>query len=119
MDAGRLLPHIPNYEFPAQALAVELYREGGIRGCEIGSVMFACLDPDTGIWHYPKLELVRLAIPRRIYTQSHLDYVADSLAEIATRKDSLCGCRFSYAPELLRHFTARFEPLVAVPKPIS
>jgi tryptophanase len=109
--ANKILPHIPNYAFPAQSLTVELYREGGIRGCEIGSVMFACLDPDTGIWHYPKLELLRLAIPRRTYTQSHMDYVADSLAKIQCRADSLRGYQFTYAPELLRHFTARFAPL--------
>src|SRR5829696_5726136 len=111
INAGAILPHIPNYEFPAQALAVELYREGGIRGVEIGSVMFACLDPETGLWHYPKLELLRLAIPRRTYTQSHLDYVADSLAKIKERAASVGGYKFTYAPELLRHFTARFEPL--------
>jgi len=111
INAGAILPHIPNYEFPAQALAVELYREGGIRGVEIGSVMFACLDPETGIWHYPKLELLRLAIPRRTYTQSHMDYVADSLAEIKCHAESIRGYKFTYAPELLRHFTARFEPL--------
>jgi tryptophanase len=108
---GEILPHIPNYEFPAQSLAVELYREGGVRGCEIGSVMFACLDPETGIWHYPKLELLRLAIPRRTYTQSHMDYVADTLERIKCRAASLRGYKFTYAPELLRHFTARFEPL--------
>jgi len=117
IDAGALLPHIPHDEFPGQALAVELYLAGGIRGCEIGSVMFACLDPDTGLWHYPALELVRLAIPRRVYTQSHVDYVADTLAEIARRKDSLRGYGFTYAPDLLRHFTARFEPLVELPGP--
>jgi tryptophanase len=109
--ANEILPHIPNYEFPAQSLTIELYREGGIRGCEIGSVMFACLDPDTGLWHYPKLELLRLAIPRRTYTQSHMDYVADSLERIKCRAQSLRGYKFTYAPELLRHFTARFEPL--------
>jgi tryptophanase len=109
--ANEILPHIPNYEFPAQALTVELYREGGIRGCEIGSVMFACLDPDTGTWHYPRLELLRLAIPRRTYTQSHMDYVADCLEKIKCRAESLRGYRFTYAPDLLRHFTARFEPL--------
>ena len=109
--ANEILPHIPNYEFPAQSLAVELYREGGIRGCEIGSVMFACLDPDTHLWHYPKLELLRLAIPRRTYTQSHMDYVADTLARIKARAADLRGYQFTYAPELLRHFTARFEPL--------
>jgi tryptophanase len=117
IDAGTLLPQIPQDEFPGQALAVELYLAGGIRGCEIGSVMFACLDPETQAWHYPALELVRLAIPRRVYTQSHLDYVADKLREIAARKDSLRGYRFTYAPELLRHFTARFEPLVAAATP--
>jgi tryptophanase len=111
VDAGAVLPHIPNYEFPAQALAVELYREGGIRGVEIGSVMFACLDPETKIWHYPKLELLRLAIPRRTYTQAHMDYVADALAKIKSRANDLRGYKFTYAPEMLRHFTARFEPL--------
>lgn len=111
INAGAVLPHIPNYEFPAQALAIELYREGSIRGVEIGSVMFACLDPEINKWHYPKLELLRLAIPRRTYTQSHMDYVADSLAEIQARADKICGYKFTYAPELLRHFTARFEPL--------
>lgn len=111
VNAGELLPHIPNYEFPAQALAVELYREGGIRGVEIGSVMFACLDPETNIWHYPRLELLRLAIPRRTYTQSHMDYVAVSLTKIKSRAGSIHGYKFTYAPDLLRHFTARFEPL--------
>jgi tryptophanase len=115
--ANEILPHIPNYEFPAQSLTVELYREGGIRGCEIGSVMFACLDPDTGVWHYPKLELLRLAIPRRTYTQSHMDYVADSLARIKNRAPALSGYKFTYAPELLRHFTARFEPLQPISEP--
>jgi tryptophanase len=111
IDAQAVFPHIPNYEFPGVSLAVEMYREGAIRGSEIGSVMFACLDPDTGVWHYPKLELLRLAIPRRTYTQSHLDYVVDSLAKIKGRADSIRGYKFTYAPELLRHFTARFEPL--------
>jgi len=111
VDAQAVLQHIPNYEFPAQSLAVELYRAGAIRGCEIGSVMFACLDPETNIWHYPKLELLRLAIPRRMYTQTHMDYVADTLAKIKSRANDLRGYKFTYAPEMLRHFTARFEPL--------
>ncbi|MBE0683886.1 MAG: tryptophanase [Anaerolineales bacterium] len=111
VNAGAIFPHIPNYEFPAQALAIELYREGGIRGVEIGSVMFACLDPEDNTWHYPKLELLRLAIPRRTYTQSHLDYVAESLARIKSRASQIRGYKYTYAPELLRHFTARFEPL--------
>ncbi len=111
VNAGAIFPHIPNYEFPAQALAIELYREGGIRGVEIGSVMFGCLDPEDNTWHYPALELLRLAIPRRTYTQSHLDYVAESLAKIKSRASTVRGYKYTYAPELLRHFTARFEPL--------
>lgn len=111
LDAHAVLPHIPQAEFPGQALAVELYREGAIRGVEIGSVMFAYPDPDTGKMIYPKLELLRLAIPRRTYTQTHLDYVADSLARIKERAPKVRGYKFTYAPELLRHFTARFEPL--------
>lgn len=111
VDAGRLLPHIPHSEFPGQALAVELYLSGGIRAVEIGSVMFAHEDPRNGEMVYPKLELVRLAIPRRMYTQGHLDYVAETLASIADRALQIRGYRFTYAPRLLRHFTARFEPL--------
>ena len=111
LDAGRFLPHIQSAEFPGQALAVELYLEGGIRTSEIGSIMFAHPDPLTKEMVYPKLELVRLAIPRRVYTQSHLDYVAETLVRIAARKDSIQGYQFTYAPDLLRHFTARFAPL--------
>ncbi len=111
IDAGHFLPHIPPAQFPGQALAVELYREGSIRACEIGSVMFAHLDPQSGEMVYPALELVRLAIPRRVYTQAHLDYVAETVSRIASRKDSLRGYKFTYAPEFLRHFTAKFEPV--------
>jgi len=111
IDAGRMFPHIPQHAFPGQALAVELYREGGIRAVEIGSVMFAHPDPETGVMVYPSLELVRLAIPRRVYTQSHLDYVAESLVQISSRRECVHGYKFTYAPKLLRHFTARFEPL--------
>jgi len=96
---------------PAQSLGVEPYREDGIRGVEIASVMFACLDPEDNTWHYPALELLRLTIPRRVYTQSHIDYVADTLAKIKSRAEQLKGFKLTYAPELLRHFTARFEPL--------
>lgn len=111
LDAGRLLPHIPHAEFPGQALAAALYLEGGIRGVEIGSVMFAYPDPDSGEIIYPKLELVRLAIPRRVYTQAHLDYVIHTLQHLAGRAGDLHGYRITYAAPLLRHFTARFEPL--------
>ncbi len=111
LDAGRLLPHISQSAFPGQALTVELYREGAIRGVEIGSVMFAHPSPETGVMVYPSLELVRLAIPRRVYTQAHLDYVVENLVKIARRRTELRGYKFTYAPKLLRHFTARFEPL--------
>ena len=111
IDAGSVLPQITHGEFPGQALAVEMYLEGGIRACEIGSVMFAHPDPDSGEIIYPSLELVRLAIPRRTYTQSHMDYIGDTLARIASRANRLRGYKFTYAPELLRHFTAKFQPL--------
>ena len=111
VDAGRLLPHIPHGEFPGQALVAALYLEGAIRGVEIGSVMFAYSDPDTGNMVYPKLELVRLALPRRVYTQSHLDYVAETLGQLAQKASQLRGYRITYAAPLMRHFTARFEPL--------
>jgi tryptophanase len=111
IDAGGLLPHIPRHEFPGQSLVVELYLEGGIRGVEIGSVAFAYTDPETGEEHSPLLELVRLAIPRRMYTQAHMDWVIGTAGAIVTRKDELRGYRITYAPELLRHFTAVFEPI--------
>jgi tryptophanase len=111
IDAGTFLPHIPPGQFPGQALAIEFHRQGGIRACEIGSVMFAHPDPNTGEMVYPTLELVRLAIPRRVYTQAHLDYVVRVAAQISEHKDALRGFRFTYAPQFLRHFTARFEPL--------
>jgi tryptophanase len=113
LNAGRLFPHIPPGAFPGQALAVELYREGGIRAVEIGSVMFAHPDPETGEMVYPELELVRLAIPRRVYTQSHLEYVSETMGCISRQREAIRGYRFIYAPDLLRHFTARFEPVKA------
>ena len=111
VDAASVLPHIPQGEFPGQALSVELFREGAVRGCEIGSVMFAYPDPDTGVMLYPNLELMRLAIPRRTYTQSHMDFVIESFASIKERAATIRGYKFTYAPPLLRHFTARFEPI--------
>ncbi|MGH2606871.1 MAG: tryptophanase, partial [Anaerolineales bacterium] len=111
LDAGRMLPHIPPRQFPGQSLSVELYREGGVRGVEIGSVALSYRDPETREIVAPTLELVRLAIPRRVYTQSHLDYVVEVLARIHQRRDTLRGYRFTYEPELLRHFTAKFEPI--------
>ncbi len=111
VDAGDLLRHIPQGEFPGQALAAALYLEGGVRGVEIGSVMFAYPDPVTGVIEYPRLELLRLAIPRRVYTQSHLDFVVDTFEKIAARKNELGGYRLTYAPRLLRHFVAEFAAL--------
>jgi len=111
LDAGRLLPHIPQSKFPGQALSIALYLEGGIRSVEIGSVMFAQKNPQSGEMIFPKLELVRLAIPRRVYTQAHLDYVADTIIQIASKKEELRGLKITFQPALLRHFTAHFEPI--------
>ncbi len=111
VDVKRFLPRIPQSELPGQALACELYLEGGVRAVEIGSVAFAREDPETGEMVYPDLELVRMAIPRRVYTQAHLDHVVETCQRIYERRDQLRGMRFTYAPELLRHFTARFELL--------
>ena len=98
VDAGHLFPHIPPAEFPGQALAVELYREGGIRSVEIGSVMFAHPDPHTGEMVYPRLEMVRLAIPRRVYTQSHMDYVVKIMTRIAPTAGSGARLPFHLRP---------------------
>ncbi|MBI1967164.1 MAG: tryptophanase [Gemmatimonadetes bacterium] len=110
LDAKALLPHIPPSQYPAQALAVELYRVGGVRGVEIGSVMFGKALPD-GTDSPAPLELVRLAVPRRTYTQSHVDYVGEVIAEAARRKDAIRGFRIVDQAPWLRHFTARFEPI--------
>lgn len=111
IDVKRLLPHIPQADLAGQALSVELYREAAIRGVELGTVAFARHDANTGETIYPELELVRLAIPRRVYTQTHLDYVVSALVKILDRRDDIRGLRFVYEPPFLRHFTARFEPL--------
>ena len=112
LDAGRLLSHIPRDQYPGQALSLELYLVGGIRTLEIGSVMFAHIDPQTGENVYPDLEMVRLAIPRRVFTQTHMDYVIDNVVKIAKNRDQVSGYRIVYEPDYLRHFTARFEPHV-------
>jgi tryptophanase len=111
INAGTLLPHIPQPEFPGQALAVALYREGAIRGVELGSVAFGYPDPDTKELVYPELDLLRLALPRRTYTQSHLDYVVEVLGEIVKQAKELRGFRITYQPPLMRHFSCTFEPL--------
>jgi tryptophanase len=109
LDARALLPHVPPLQYPGQALAVALYEAGGIRACEIGTVMFG-RRPDGSEVPAP-LDLVRLAIPRRTYTQSHVDYVIEVCAEVAERAGELPGYRIAEEPPALRHFTARFEPL--------
>jgi tryptophanase len=109
LDAGQMLPHIPRENFPGQALSIELYLEGGIRGVELGSVAFAYQDPQTGEMIHPPLEMVRLAIPRRVYTRAHIDFVVEAMARILEKRESLPGYKFTYAPKLLRHFTARYE----------
>jgi len=109
LDARALLPHVPPLQYPGQALAVELYRAGGIRGCEIGTAMFG-LHPDGTETPGP-MDLVRLAIPRRTYTQSHIDYVIEVARDVASRASSLRGYRIVRQPAQLRHFTAAFSPL--------
>jgi len=109
LDAAALLPQVPPLEYPGQALACALYREGGIRGCEIGTVMFG-QHPDGTETPAP-MELVRLAIPRRVYTQSHIDYVIEVVRWVAEHASELRGYRIVEQPAVLRHFTARFEPL--------
>ena len=109
LDAGALLPHIDPLEYPGQALAIALYEAGGIRGCEIGSVMFGLRTDGSEL--PASMELVRLAIPRRTYTQSHVDYVSEVAISVAERADQLRGVRITSAPRPLRHFTATFEHL--------
>jgi tyrosine phenol-lyase len=103
IDAGRMLPHIPHGQFPGQALAVELYRHAGVRSVEIGSVMFG---------EHAHNELLRLAIPRRVYTQSHIDYLVEAILEVNDYKDRIRGFEIESAPQFLRHFSARFRPVV-------
>jgi tryptophanase len=112
VDAGALLPHIPALEYPGLALVTSLYERSGVRACEIGSVMFG-RQSLGGRSEAAPLELVRLAIPRRLYTDGQLRYAADAVIEVAERAASLSGFRIAYQPRFLRHFTARFEPLEA------
>ena len=109
LDARAALPHIPPLHYPGQALAIELYLEGGIRGCEIGTVMFG-RRPD-GSESPAAMDLVRLALPRRVYTQSHVDYVIEAVTRVMAKKEELVGLRIVEEPRALRHFTARFAPV--------
>ena len=101
IDAGRMLPHIPRHQFPGQALAVELYRHAGVRSVEIGSLMFGAA---------ARHELLRLAIPRRVYTQSHIDYLVEAILEVNERRETLRGLEIVSEPPFLRHFTASLRP---------
>ncbi len=111
VDAKRFLPHIPKEEFPGQTLATELYIDGGIRSIEIGTLL-ADRDPETRENRYPELDLVRLAIPRRVYTNNHIDYIAASLARVYSRKNEYRkGLRIVWEAPIMRHFTVELEPV--------
>jgi len=110
LDAAAILPQVPQGHFPAQALTAALYVDAGVRGMERG-IVSAGRDPATGDHHYPKLELVRLAIPRRVYTQAHMDVAAESVVSVYEERETINGLRFTYEPSELRFFQARFEPL--------
>jgi tryptophanase len=111
VDAARFVPHIPPLAYPGQSVAVALYEYGGVRACEIGSVMFG-RQPD-GTEQPARQELVRLALPRRVYTQSHADYLIEVFAELAQERSQLRGMRITSQPPVLRHFSAHFEPMAA------
>lgn len=111
LDAKNFLPHIPQSQFPGIALTVALYTHAGIRAVEIGSLMFAHNDRETGETIYPDLELVRLAIPRRVYTNSQMQYVAENIIELFEDRENIKGYEIEYQAAVLRHFTARLKPL--------
>ena len=110
IDAKRFLPHLEQDSYPAQALAAELYVESGVRAMERGNVS-AGRDPETGNNRRPALELVRLTLPRRVYTQAHMDVVVECVANVMQRKKQVQGLKMTFEPEYLRFFQARFEPL--------
>jgi tyrosine phenol-lyase len=110
IDAKEFLPHIPPHQFPGQSLVCELYSAEGIRACEIGSVMFGSFT-SNGEFRPSAMELVRLAFPRRVYTQSHFDYILEGMQEVVANKANLQGLKLVYDPPFLRHFTAKFQPL--------
>ena len=114
IDSAGFLPHVRPLDLPGQSVVVELYVEGGLRGVEVGTVMFGRVDPDTGEEIPGAMELVRLAMPRRVYTQSHVDFMVEAIVAVFQRREGIGGFRFSYRAPALRHFTAEFEPLYQV-----
>lgn len=112
LNAKKFAPHIPPEQFPGHSIVCELYLHAGIRAVEIGSIMFGKYDKNTGKHIPPKMELVRLALPRRVYTQSHVDYVIEAIIEIYNNREKLKGYRFTYEPPILRHFLAKLEPIL-------
>jgi len=110
LDAATILEHLPQDRFPAQALTAAIYVDSGVRGMERG-IVSAGRDPETGENRHPGLELVRLTIPRRVYTQSHMDVTAESVIRVHERRESIGGLKFAYEPDTLRFFQARFEPV--------
>ncbi|WP_256205661.1 beta-eliminating lyase-related protein, partial [Calditerricola satsumensis] len=118
VDAKRFLPHVPPHQFPAQALAVELYREAGVRGVEVGSFLLG--RDEEGRQQTAPMEFLRLAVPRRTYTDNHLRYAAEALERIMARRDAIGGFRIVYEPPVLRHFTAHLAPVSAgCPQPFA
>ena len=113
VDAGSMFPHIPRNKYPGQALVIALYLEGGVRAVELGGVAFGFKDPKTGREVLPPLDLVRLALPRRVYTQTHLDFVVETFREVLEKKEEIRGVEIVEEPTLLRHFTARFRLLTS------
>jgi tyrosine phenol-lyase len=111
LDAAAFLPHVPRLQFPGQSLVAEMFVEGGVRAVEIGTGMFGRRDPVTGDEIAAPMELVRLAIPRRVYTQSHIDYVVETVVAVWERREEIGGLRIVKQADVLRHFTAEFEPL--------
>ena len=109
LNGRKFCAHLPDAKLPGWSLSVALYEHVGVRACEIGNVMFGTQDQKTGSWKWPALDLVRLAIPRRTYTQSHMDYVVEGIAELHQRRTEIRGLRFVHRPAVLPHFTATFE----------
>ena len=111
LDMKYFLPHIPQEKFPGEAFCAQLYIDSGTRVISLGQLAFGSEDPDTGEINYSPLEMVRLTIPRRVYTDNHMNVVASSVKRIYAERDQVRGMRITWAPDMLRHFTAHLEPV--------